>query len=495
MHTASNKTEKGSLLIAVMVYAAIGIVTLSAFVGWAVTLSRVADHMPVKEQSLQLAEAGIDYYRWHLAHDPDDYEDGTGEAGPYVHEFTDQQGNRIGEYSLSITPPSAESNRVIIESTGTVDGYPELARTIQVTLTQASLAQYAIVTNNFLRVLQNVDVNGKIHSNYGIRFDGIAHNAVTSAQTSYDDASHADTSVEHAVHTHVKRPPLTGIWSTYVSDEAPPNPLETRTDVFMAGRSVGVPAIDFTGITSDIATLQTQAQSADGDYYAASGYQGYHIVLKTNDTYDIYTVTNMQSAGTCTSGYTPAPLPTGYTWSVWTIKATGGQTLIGNYPFPANGIIYANDNIWVDGTVNGARLTIVSGGSTSRHIVVNTNLSYTNYDGTDVVGLISQGSVITGLRSDDTLRIDAAMVAQSGKVGRYPYGSSGCGTYRNRASLTTYGMIAANASYGFSETDSTSGSGYGTVSANYDSNLMFDPPPGFPSTSDTFMLTSWEEID
>lgn len=482
--------QKGSLLVGVMVYAAIGITTLMAFVSWGVTLSRLADTMPVKEQALQIAEAGIDYYRWHLAHDPVDYQDGTGEAGPYIHEFEDQHGTVIGEYELAITPPTDGSNMVIIESTGRVEGYPDVSRTVRVTLTQASLAQYAIVTNNFLRILQNVEVYGKIHSNYGIRFDGIAHNEVTSAQTSYDDTSHVDTSLEHAVHTHAKRPPLTGIYSSFVSDEAPPNPLATRTDVFMAGRSVGVPAVDFTGITSDIVTLRTQAQSADGDYYAASGYQGYHIVLKTNDTYDIYRVTNMQAAGTCVSGVTPAP--TG--WSVWTIKTVGGQTLIGNYPFPANGIIYADDNIWVDGTVNGARLSIVAGGATSRHIIVNTNLSYTNYDGTDAIGLISQGSVIVGLRSDDTLRIDAAMVAQSGRVGRYPYGSSGCSTYRNRASLTTYGMIAANSTYGFSETDSSGGSGYATVNTSYDSNLMFDPPPGFPSTSDTFVLTSWEEV-
>lgn len=494
MSTTHSDNQTGSLLVGVMVYAAIGITTLMAFVSWGVTLSRLADNLPIKEQALQIAEAGIDYYRWHLAHDPDDYEDGTGEPGPYMHAFEDQHGTEIGEYELAITPPGGGSDVLVIESTGRVTGYPDTERTIRVTLSQASLAQYAIVTNNFLRILQNVEVYGKIHSNYGIRFDGIAHNEVTSAQTSYDDASHADTSVEHAVHTHAKRPPLTGIYSTYVSAEAPPNPLATRTDVFMAGRSVGVPAVDFTGITSDIVTLQTASQTADGDYYAASGYQGYHIVLKTNDTYDLYRVTNMQAAGTCVAGYTPSPLPTGWVWSVWTIKTSGGQTLLGNYAFPPNGIIYANDNIWVDGTINGARLTIVSGGSSSRHIVVNTNLTYTNYDGTDVVGLISQGSVVAGLRSDDALRIDAAMVAQSGRVGRYPYGSTGCSTYRNRASLTTYGMIAANNSYGFSETDSTSGSGYGTINTSYDSNLMFDPPPGFPSTSDTFVMTSWEEV-
>ena len=31
------------------------------------------------ELSLNIAEAGIDYYKWHLAHDPADFTDGTGQ--------------------------------------------------------------------------------------------------------------------------------------------------------------------------------------------------------------------------------------------------------------------------------------------------------------------------------------------------------------------------------------------------------------------------------
>jgi hypothetical protein len=48
------------------------------------------------EQSLHIAEAGVNYYRWHLAHDPDDYTDATGASGPYEHEYLDPQGQAIG---------------------------------------------------------------------------------------------------------------------------------------------------------------------------------------------------------------------------------------------------------------------------------------------------------------------------------------------------------------------------------------------------------------
>ena len=35
-----------------------------------------------REQALQIAEAGTNYYQWHLAHYKNDYRDGTGQAGP-----------------------------------------------------------------------------------------------------------------------------------------------------------------------------------------------------------------------------------------------------------------------------------------------------------------------------------------------------------------------------------------------------------------------------
>ena len=86
------------------------------------------------QKALQIAEAGIEYYRWHLINDPDDYEDGTGGPGPYVHEYTDSNGVRVGTYSLDITPPSDSTSIVTIRSTGISDSHPEINKTIKVIL-------------------------------------------------------------------------------------------------------------------------------------------------------------------------------------------------------------------------------------------------------------------------------------------------------------------------------------------------------------------------
>src|SRR3989344_1826645 len=70
--------------------------------------------------ALDIAEAGVNYYLWHLVHDPDDYCDGnscTGSPpyGPYVHNFTDNTGKVIGTYTLWIAPPEiTQGGKVVL---------------------------------------------------------------------------------------------------------------------------------------------------------------------------------------------------------------------------------------------------------------------------------------------------------------------------------------------------------------------------------------------
>ncbi|OGF94163.1 hypothetical protein A2Y47_00450 [Candidatus Giovannonibacteria bacterium RIFCSPLOWO2_12_43_8] len=151
--------------------------------------------------------------------------------------------------------------------------------------------------------------------------------------------------------------------------------------------------------------------------------------------------------------------------------------------------------MWVEGQIDGARLTISSAkfpdnSSTRTSIAVNNNILYTNYDGSDVIGLIAQNNFNVGLKSLDTLRIDAALIAQNGRVGRHYYGSS-CGTGYVGSTITLLGMIATNQRYGFAYTD---GTGYQTRNINYDGNLLYAPPPSFPRTSDQYTTISWEEL-
>ena len=471
--------QEGLLLIQVLVFGSIAILFLVGLVSW-VGLSIRAGRITIqRELALQIAEAGIDYYRWHLAHAASDYQDGTGGAGPYTHNFSDKDGNAIGQFILEITPPPIGSTLVTITSTGKINANANLQRKIRTQLAIPSIAKFAVVANADMRFGEGTEVFGPIHSNGGIRFDGLAHNLVTSSQTSYNDPDFDDCNNNSSFGVHTCANP---------DDPSPPAAVPSRPDVFEAGRQFPVPAVDFTGLTADLAQLKSDAQS-NGKYFAASGGMGYRIVLRTDDTFDLYRINSLLSPpGSCSSSQSG--------WGTWSINTGGSsQTFLANHPFPVNGIIFVEDHLWIQGQINTARLTIASARfpdnpSTRTNITVNNDLTYTNYDGRDVIGLIAQNNFNVGLKSEDDLRIDAALIAQNGRAGRHSYSSS-CGSVYIRSTLTLYGMIGTNQRYGFAYTN---GTGYTTRNINYDANLLYGPPPSFPKTSDQYTTVSWEEL-
>lgn len=480
------KNNQGDILVQVIVFSSIAVVMIGSLVGWAGVNIKASRESLNRERAIQLAEAGVDYYRWHLAHASTDYTDGTGTPGPYVHTVKDKNGDVVGQFSLVVTPPSIGSTKVKIESTGTPSSTSLASRKIAVELAIPSLAKYAVVANDNMRFGQGTEVFGPILSNGGIRFDGLAHNIISSALNSYDEPDHTG-GQEYGVHTHVLS--NGSVSDTFRSAEAPPSSIPDRSDIFETGRQFPVPTVDFVGLTTNLASIKTDAQSA-GKYFAASGAQGYQIILKTNDTFDVYRVTSLESpSNKCTSG--------GLTgWGTWSIK---NKTFLANYPIPTNGLVFAEDNVWVEGMINTARVTIASGKfpdnpSTRPDIIINNDLLYTNYDGRDVIALISQDNITVGMISDTDLRIDAALVAQNGRVGRYYYpgpGNNTCAPYHTRNSITLYGMIATNLRYGFAYGD---GNGYDIRNINYDANLLYSPPPSFPLTSSQYEILSWEEV-
>lgn len=483
--------HSGLILIHIIVVGTIATLMIGGLVGWAGVNITASRQSLDRERSIQLAEAGIDYYRWHLAHAPTDYQDGTATSGPYIHDVRDKDGNVMGTFSLNITPPPTGSTKVVIESTGKTATTSPIERTIRVEMAIPSLAKFAVVSNDTIRFGEGTEVFGPIHSNGGIRFDGFAHNIVSSALSSYDDPDHSGNN-EFGVHTHVNPPPSSGVNDTFRSAEAPPNSVSARTDVFATGRQFPVPAADFTGLTNDLSQIKSNAQ-ASGRYLAPSGSQGYQIIFKTNDTFDVYRVTSQIAAP---SNCTNINDQTG--WGTWSVN---NRTFVANYPIPANGLIFVEDNAWVQGTINTARVTVGAGrfpdnASNRPNIIVNSDLLYTNYNGSDVIALISQGNIHVGMVSDTNLRIDGALVAQNGRVGRFYYrppgsGQNRCSPYHQRTEIVLYGMIASNIRYGFAYTD---GNGYQDREIIYDANMLYAPPPSFPLTSDKYEILSWEEI-
>jgi len=491
-----SKNNNGNILIYALVFSAIAISVTIGLVNLGSSLFKNIKIVAQREQALQIAEAGIDYYRWHLAHSPLDFKDGTNTAGPYVHQYRDKDGNLLGSFSLAITPPAIGSTKVTIVSTGTLastTASTTVSRSIKVVMAIPSLAQYAMITNAVVYYGSGDKVFGPIRSNKGVGFwsgtpQPIAHNLVSSAVATMTDTSSnsACPGTHFGVYTCV---PGVGYPT---GDPTPPATVPNRPDVFQSGRQFPVPVIDFTSMSSDLSIIKANAQ-ANGFYRTGSGVSGYKIELKTNGTFDLYKVNSLQAApNNCTNSY-----PGGQNgWGTWSIKVVSGteqKTLLGNYAFPANGLIFLEDHVWVEGKINNARLTIAAGAfpvnsATYKNIIVNNNLEYTSYNGNDSIGLIAQGNFLIGMLSANYLNIDGAIVAQNGGALRYYY-TSACTNY-SRAELKTYGMFAANQNSYFYY----GGSGYASQPATYDANLLYGPPPSFPLTSSFYSTLSWEEV-
>lgn len=426
-----------------------------------------------KERAFQIAEAGIYFYRWYLAHElagktaqqiRNFWEDTSpypyGVNTNYEADFFDPGGGAIGKYRISTVKPENGSTIVEVTSTGWTYKNTNVIRTVKVRFRRPSWSEYIVLANDNMRFGSGTTVNGKIHSNRGIRFDGLANNVVSSAMDKYDDPDHGGGN-EFGVHTHVN--PV---------DPLPPAAVPSRPDVFVAGRQFPVPAIDFNGVASDLAFMKSEAQAGNGIYFdnsncGASPNLGRHIILRADGNMTVRKVRNYNT----------------------TTKSITSEGCGADYAIPDNGVVFVENNVWAEGTINDKHVTITAanlsaGPQADMHIGMN-NIRYTNYDGRDIIGLVAQRNMLVVRDSQSFLTIDAALVAQSGYVRREYYSAA-----YNKNTITINGSMATNVRYGFAYTD---GTGYQNRNLNFDNNLLYFPPSYFPTGTD-YAIDLWEEI-
>jgi hypothetical protein len=165
---------------------------------------------------------------------------------------------------------------------------------------------------------------------------------------------------------------------------------------------------------------------------------------------------------------------------------------------PANGVVFVEDDLTIQGSISDKKLTIAAAdldqGAKEKNIYIENDITYAGYDGTEMLGLIAQGSIKVGLYSEDDLRIDGALIAKSGNIGRDYYGYFHDPHYYKVDSITIYGALATKFRYGFSWLcDDVYCSGYQTRNIIYDPELMNNIPPFFP-TQNSYKMDKWEEL-
>ena len=181
MDTRTSHTT-GSLLVVVIIFMGVFSALFASMLSYLLTQSRWVDQKTYAEQALQIAEAGIEYTRWHLAHWPDDLQDGTGGPGPYVHVYEDPETGPIGEFSLEIGGDVFCGKTGVVEATSTGWTYrdPSITRSIAVKIARPTVADYSYIVDSNVWAGSSRTIVGPYHSNGVVRMDGNNQSAVTS---------------------------------------------------------------------------------------------------------------------------------------------------------------------------------------------------------------------------------------------------------------------------------------------------------------------------
>jgi hypothetical protein len=440
------KNRKGAVLVLTLVLVTVISIIFMSLTQYVTSQIKFSLHTARMEETFNIAEAGIHFYRWYISHNIDGLTPAQVEAfwentSPYPYGVdvpyeADFEG--IGKYKIEVTPPESGSTSIVVKSTGWTYKDTGLTRTIQVRLRRPAWCEYVIFSNSNLEIADGTETFGKVHSNGGIRFQGVANNLVSSAVPTY---SYGGVTKD-------------GVWTSWAGEYN----TTMSNNVFLGGKSIGIGEEDFDSVLISFNQMFTEAQTLNFDWGEES--QGHQIVLK-GDVFDIFKLTG---AAVNADG---------------TVKDSKKHEVALNVPLPNIAVIYVGKNIWVEGTLgNGKRLTIATIHSSANkgNIYLYKDIRYANYTSNTILGLAAEGNVEIVKGSSNNLHIDAVLLAQEGSVQRTDT------TAKNQ--LEIYGAIVVNQNYGFL--------GYNDVTLTFDNSLLYYPPPFFP-TRNEYVLDLWEE--
>ena len=476
----SSSFFEGYLLVLVLVFGAIFFAIVTSFVGSLVTQSKLVAVRVAEQKAAEIAEAGLNYYKWRLAHYPDDVTDGTGAPGPYVHVYSDPEDGPIGEFSLSIasTTYCGDIASIEVTSVGTVYGNVKATSSVTARYSRPTVADYSFITNGATWYGSSRVITGPVHSNQGIRMDGQHNSYVGSGVSSWTCTASFGCSPDQTVD---------GIYTT--SGLATPGLF-----------SFPVSPVDFVGLTLDLAQMKTKAQTGGGIYLPPSGSWGYKLNFNGDGTITVRKVTGTYSYWAYS------------TYEGWHTSERNVITSLGSpTTYTINSscpLIYVEDKLWLQGDVSqkvavaaanlssGAQTNIVIGGEDTVH----GNLRYVPNTDAGLLA-IAEDDIDIGLQVPTDMEADGIFVAQNGRFGvnfYYPWYFPGwLRPYICRNSLTRYGSVVSNGRVGTSWGSNfnycgTYASGFANRFTSFDANQVDDPPPFTPNTSDVYELTNWK---
>lgn len=470
------KNPRGYLMLLALVFGTIFLTVLGSLSSFTLSENRVQTMSVSRAKAFSIAEAGLEYYRWWLAHNSNG---NNINATSSIRAYADPEGGMVGSFTLSVTPikSCAQVNAIDIVSTGTTaDG--AASRTLSARYARPSVAQYSYVLNDSVWAGADRVINGPYHSNGGIRMDGTANAPVTSSVSTWNCTSSFGCS------------PSQGHAPGVVGNGTNQNLWDYPT-----------PQVDFDSISSDFSSLKATAQ-ASGLYYArysssnqknSSAYwKGYHLIFNSNGTVTVKRVSS-------TNQLTPDGWlnPSDDDDGVQDRMLINNETTLGTYTIPSTcGLIFVEDNTWVEGTISGKVTLVVA--STDASIDVSTylrgNILYATGSGTDGLSLISERNVLITPDSPQNMTLNGIFIAQAGAFGRNLYDCPS--SYEPNGTLTILGTTVSNKRTGtkwLNGCGSGSNAGYATRIDAFDRQMVTNPPPFTPTTSSDYRFVEWRE--
>ncbi|MCA9354791.1 MAG: hypothetical protein KC877_04700 [Candidatus Kaiserbacteria bacterium] len=470
-HYRSSHQSPGYLLVLVLVFGAVFLVLISSFVGYVITQNQVVKFRYDQARATEIAEAGLNYYKWFLAHYPDDVTDGTGLPGPYVHVYNDPEGGVVGEFSLSVSSSTycGSVSAITVESAGHTYDDPTAVSVVSARYAKPTVAEYSFITNSAVWYGSDRVITGPVHSNQGIRMDGSHNSFVGSGIPDWTCTSSFGCSPDQTVD---------GVYTT--SGNATPGLF-----------SFPISPVDFAGITLDLSDMKDRAQNSGGIYYGPSGGYGYRVTFNSNDTVTIRRVNN-------TSTYWAYSDTEG--WHTSERNVISNTTLLGTVAINAScPLLYFEDKVWIEGDI-GMKVALAAANlslGAQTNIVINSDVEYVPGTQAGLIA-IAEDDIDIGLIVPDNMRVDGIYVAQNGRFGRNHYSTSNLSgsldPYVKRDTLTRFGSVVSNGRVG---TKWTSGgvwvSGFDNRYTSFDTDQVDDPPPLTPEISDVYDFTDWRQ--
>lgn len=465
-------------MLLALVFGAIFLTVLGALSSYTLTQNRLQILTTGRVKALALAEAGLEYYRWYLAHNPGDLTNGTGQPGPYELAYDDPEGGPAGTVSLEITEAGycGQPGAIDMAATGRPSDGSNARATVRVRYAQPTVALYSYIVNDSVWAGADRIINGPYHSNGGIRMDGTTNAPVTSSLSS---------------------------WTCTSAFGCSPN--QTVAGVFGSGSpqdlwSYPAPQVDFAGIAADFSSLKTVAQTSGrylprystGNENSAAWGKGYHLVFNANGTVTVRRVTAATRL---------------YVTPVNSADPTSDRLLVNNetdyatYTLSAScGLVFVEDNVWIEGVVP-SKVTIVAANVTDTGVapsaVLKNNITYSGVQ--SGLTVVAEHNVLIAPDAPQSMTLQGIFIAQGGAFGRNRYRSSSSGSchpaYEPRTSLTIQGTTVSNKRTGTKWANGCGSGDAGFLSRTdaYDRILATDPPPFTPIISTDYKFVDWRE--